>query len=155
MGLADQDMLKAMKMEMNQLLEEVSQYTNLAMNEEIVFLHKTLSPNKYDNRNECRRLVENKYKKAYQIVIGLAGEILKTYGYIKVGNDYNGNSQWQHISGSGGKIKYGHGLDVSQVENDWTEYINILIAYYDDLSKYQSLIKEKEKLEAIDLWESI
>lgn len=153
--LADQGKLKDTKQAMNQLLEEAPRYIILAMNEDNVFIHKTIKPNKNKQSYECRRMVENKYKETYQTVIGLAGKILNTYGYIKVGSDYSGHSKWQFISGSGGKIKYGYGIDVRLVENDWKEYMDALIGYYDDLLKYQSLIEEKEKTEAIDLWESI
>lgn len=42
-----------------------------------------------------------------------------------------------------------------EIEVDWKKYIDTLMKYYEDLSKYQSLQKSKEEAEAMSLWESI
>lgn len=153
--LAEQDKLKDVKLEMNKLLEEVPQYTNDAMSGDNVFIHRTLKIDKNKPAYEYKDIVEKKYRNAYRIVVGWAGKILSKYGYIKVGNDYNGHSQWQYISGSGGRIIYGYGFDMREIEDDWKKYIDTLMKYYEGLSKYQSLQKSKEEAEAMSLWESI
>lgn len=153
--LAEQGQLKDMKDSMNQLLEEVGQHTTAAMSGDKVFIHRTIKPDKTKRSYEYKGFVEKKYKDAYGVLIGLAGDILNKYGYIKVANDYNGHSEWKYISGSGGKIKYGYGFDMRAVENDWEKYTGTLVEYYDNLLKQQSLLEEKEKTEAVDLWENI
>lgn len=153
--LAEQDKLKDVKMKMNKLLEEVSQYTNDAMSGDNVFIHRTIKIDKNKSTYEYKDIVEKKYRNAYGIVVGWAGKILNEYGYIKVGNDYNGHSQWQYISGSGGMIKYGYGFDMREIEDDWKKYIDTLLKYYEGLLKYQSLLTGKEEAEAISLWENI
>lgn len=153
--LADQGKLKEMKDLMNQLLEEVPQHTTIAMSQDKVFIHRTLKPDRNRSSYEYKYVVESKYRETYRIVVGLAGELLNKFGYIKVGNDYNGHSEWQYISGSGGKIKYGYSIDISMVEKDWKKYNEKLEEYVSDLLKYQSLVEEKEKTEAMNLWESV
>lgn len=153
--LAEQDKLKDVKQEMNKLLEEVPQYTNDAMSGDNVFIHRTLKIDKNKFAYEYKDIVEKKYKNAYGNVVGWAGKILNKYGYIQVGNDYNEHSQWQYISGSGGRIKYGYGFDMREVGDDWKRYIDTLMKYYEGLSNYQLLQKNKEEAEAMSLWESI
>ena len=153
--LAEQGKLKEMKEAMNQLLEEVSQHTTIAMSQDKVFIHRTLKPDRNKHSYEYKSLVEGKYKEAYRIIIGLAGELLNKFGYIKVGNDYNGHSEWKYISGSGGKIKYGYSINISMVEDDWKKYNDKLEKFVDGLMKYQSLTDGKEETEAMNLWESV
>lgn len=153
--LAEQDKLKDVKIEMNKLLEEVPQYTDDAMGGDSVFIHRTLKIDKNKSAYEYKDVVRKKYRNAYGIVVGWAGKILYKYGYIKVGNDYNGYSQWQYISGSGGRIKYGYGFDMREIEDDWEKYVDTLMKYYEGLLKYQLLQKSKEEAEAMNLWESI
>lgn len=153
--LAENGQLKDMKDDMNQLLEEVSQKTIAAMSEDKVFIHRSIQQDRNKSTYEYKGIIEKKYKEAYQIVVGFAGEILNKYGYIKVGNDYNSCSTWKYISGSGGKIKYGYSFDMRQIEDDWKKYTDSLMSYYEDLLKYYSLIKSKEESEAMNLWDSI
>lgn len=153
--LAEQGKLKEMKEAMNQLLEEVPHHATIAMGGDKVFIHRTLEPDKNKHSYEYKSLVESKYREAYRIIVGLAGELLNKFGYINVGYDYNRGSEWQYISGSGGKIKYGYNFDIKKVEDDWKKYNDKLEKYVDDLIKYQSLIKKKEETEAMNLWESV
>lgn len=153
--LAEQDKLREVKASMNKLLDEVSQHTNDAMSGDKVFIHRTIKTDKNKSSYEYKDIIEKKYRNSYQIVVGLAGGILNKYGYIKAGNDYNGHSKWQYISGSGGKIKYGYSFDMRVIEDDWKKYIETFMKYYEGLLKYQSLLKDKEEAEAIDLWESV
>lgn len=153
--LAEQGKLKEMKEAMNQLLEEVPQHTTLAMSADKVFIHRTISPDKNKRPHEYVSIVEGRYGEAYGLIVGLAGEILNRYGYIKVGNDYNNRSEWQYISGSGGKIKYGYSFDIEMIAEDWKKYQNTLRGYCGDLIQCQILKEKKEELEAINLWESI
>lgn len=153
--LAEQNKLREVKASMNKLLDEVSQHTNDAMSGDKVFIHRTIKTDKNKSSYEYKDIIEKKYRNSYQIVVGFAGGILNKYGYIKAGNDYNGYSEWQYISGSGGKIKYGYSFDMRVIEDDWKKYIDTFMKYYEGLLKYQSLLKDKEEAEAIDLWESV
>lgn len=144
-----------MKEAMNQLLDEVPQHTTIAMSQDKVFIHRTLKLDRNKHPYEYKSLVESKYREAYRIILGLAGEILNKFGYIKVGNDYNGHSEWQYISGSGSKIKYGYNIDTEMVGVDWKKYNDNLGKYVGDLMKYQLLISRKEETEAMNLWESV
>lgn len=153
--LAEQGKLREMKEAMNQLIEEVPHHTTIAMGGDKVFIHRTLEPDRNKSSYEYKTIVESKYREAYKIIVGLAGEILNKFGYIKVGNDYNGHSEWQYISGSGSKIKYGYNIDTEMVGDDWKKYNDNLGKYVGDLMKYQLLIKKKEETEAMDLWESV
>lgn len=153
--LAEQGKLKKMKEAMNQLLDEVPQHTTIAMSQDKVFIHRTLKLDGNKHSYEYKSLVESKYREAYRIIVGLAGGLLSKFGYIKVGNDYNGFSEWQYISGSGGKIKYGYNFDISMIKDDWKQYNDKLEKYVEDLIKHQSLIDRKEETEAMNLWESV
>ena len=153
--LADQGKLKEMKDLMNQLLEEVPQHTTIAMSQDKVFIHRTLKPDRNRSSYEYKTLVENKYREAYGIIVGLAGELLNKFGYIKVGYDYSRGSEWQYISGSGSKIRYCYNIDTSKIEDDWKKYNDKLGKYVGDLMKYQLLIEKREEIEAVNLWESV
>ena len=153
--LAEQGKLKEMKEAMNQLLEEVPQHITIAMSQDKVFIHRTLKPDKGKHSYEYKSLVEGKYREAYGIIVGLAGELLNKFGYIKVGNGYSGYSQWQYISGSRDKIKYGYSVDIKMVEDDWKKYNDILEKYVGNLMKCQLLIDKKEETEAMNLWENV
>lgn len=153
--LAENGQLKDMKDAMNKLLQEVPQKTTDTMSDDKVFIHRSIQPGRNKSTYEYKDIVEKKYREAYQSVVGFAGEILNEFGYIKVGNDYNGCSEWQYISGSRGKIKYGYGFDLRQIEDDWKKYTDTLMLYYEDLRKYHFLIKSKEEAEAINLWDNI
>lgn len=153
--LAEQDKLKDVKAEMNKLLEEVSQYTISLMADDKVFIHRTVKADRDKSSYEYKKIIDKKCREAYQTVVGLAGEILNPYGYIKVGSAYNRDSQWQYISGTNGKIKYGYSFDMRTIEQDWKKYTDAFMSYYENLLKYQSLLKDKEEAEAMDLWENI
>lgn len=153
--LAEQNRLKDVKSEMNKLLLEVPQYTSDTMSDDKVFIHRKIEADRNKSSYEYKKIIEQKYRDAYQTVVGLAGNILNPYGYIKVGSAYNRDSQWQYISGTSGKIKYGYSFDMRTIEDDWKEYTDTFISYYDNLLKYQSLLKSKEEAEVMDLWESV
>lgn len=153
--LAEQEKLKNMKDAMNQLLEKVPQITTEAMCDDKVFVHRSIQLDRNRSTYEYKGIVEKKYREAYQIVVGFAGEILNEYGYIKVKNDYNGHSEWQYIGGSVGKIRYGYGFSLIELEDDWKKYTDTLMIYYEDLLKCHSLVESKEAAEAINLWDNI
>lgn len=153
--LAEQGKLKDVKSEMNKLLAEVPQHITNVMSDDKVFIHRTIKVDRNKSSYEYKDIIEKKYRDAYQIIVGLAGDILSPYGYIKVGSAYNRDSQWQYISGTEGKIKYGYSFDMRAIEEDWKKYTDTFISYYESLLKYQSLLKSKEEAEVMDLWENI
>lgn len=153
--LAESNQLKDMKDEMNQLLEEIPHHVSIVMDSDKVFIHRSIKPDRSRVAYEYKNIIRKKYTEAYQIVIGFAGEILNRNGYIKVRSAYDSSAQWQYISGSREKIKFGYGIDMREIEEDWKKYTDLVMIYHDDLLKCQSLIKNKEETEAMNLWESI
>jgi len=153
--LNSEDKLKELKDSMNKLLARISEDIIFDMSEDKVFIHRSYKLNSKVSSYEYGRIIRDRYIEVYQKLVGLAGEILNKFGYIKVSNDYNGHSEWQYISGSGGKIKYGYGFDSRLLDEAWKDYVVTYTKYYDDMLKYESLCAAKEQAEAVNLWESL
>ena len=153
--LNNEGKLKELKDSMNVLLNGISENIILEMAGDKVFIHRSCKPNEKKSSFQYNQIIKDKYLEVYQKLIGLAGEILKKFDYINVGNDYNGHSEWQYISGSGGKIKYGYGFDSRLVDAEWNDYIITFRDYYEGVIKYESLCKDKEQAEAEDLWDNL
>ena len=154
--LNNKGMLKEVKDKTNSTLKNIDDFVKDEFKNDKVFLHRSLkNPDKYKLPYEYCKEVEKKYMEAYRIILGYAGKIICDFGYDKVGNAYNDHSTWKYISGSSEKIRFNCIPDVREVKKEWKDYFDLFKNFVDNAQQITRLTEDKEKTEAVDLWESL
>ncbi|NOP79604.1 hypothetical protein HNV23_08910 [Bacillus paranthracis] len=147
-----EDKARELKGKIKELKEEAPDLVQRYMGEESLWWHTNEDRVSYYSGN--RRLLD-KHQDKIRLMLGELGSILKEYGLIEVGSEFNRNytSSWSYEGYAGkSKIKYGYGFDFSRELYDINAGYLDLIKQAQDVNEQINKLEDKKKQENVEEW---
>lgn len=145
--------LRELKNDINQLLTQIPQLSEQLINDDNIWVHKYYT--KYDalvdlNGNYgIKNNVKMNINLAIRKILGYPGNLLIKYKYLENGN----TSDWQNDFHDG-ILKYRHAPKWPQnMESIYNEYCENIDKLFKAEYHLKQNVKQKEELEALNLWE--
>lgn len=148
--------IKSLKDKLGVLIEATPEVVSKKIESSKVIIHRDADCITRLQEYELHQLWETRIRVLCSEVLGAAGELLYRFKYVEPTDDYMRKGEWQFITGTGGRVKYGYSMSFSKELEDYQEqYWKMIREYKSVLRKLESLKNGLEEQEAIELWESV